>query len=143
MSQCFEDWLAPADFNVYPFYSEANPTRIQLRKPQPATDFWIDALRRASDFTTFTNDANGESVSTTLPRKVVTHAWAVKVCEFILDREPENVGVRQALSKNRERLAAEMAARPMEVPVIRQTYGDERQQRQDRDAAGSHQLTQD
>jgi hypothetical protein len=53
-----------------------------------------------SDFTAFTNDAAGESVSTTLPRKVVTYAWAVKVCEFILDREPENLGVRQALARN-------------------------------------------
>jgi hypothetical protein len=87
-SRRFYDKQKEDHFYLENVHQAVTPYNIVLTGREILTndELWIEGLRRASDFTTFSNSIAGETVATNLPKEMVLTKWAVLVCEYILEQ---------------------------------------------------------
>ena len=113
-SRDFQDWDLFTDFHLIAQHQVANPYMIQLRRNLPSAQMFIESLRKASDFTTFTDDATGEALTTTAPVNQLVARWAIKVCQWFRDKGDLRPEIVSSWSNAYGILKRETEARPVE-----------------------------
>ena len=114
-----QDWSQPSAFNLEPFHLETNPYQIQLHRPIPSNELWVQYKRPWSDTETLSTDA-----STTLCPLEMLYAYATQeLAQVLVKRYPNDERWRMLMSEADAKVEAETSARP-EVPLapIRKEY---------------------
>lgn len=57
-SRSFSDWLTPSMFTLDPLHLDANPYQIQLQRPLPERELWIQGKRPYSDLEPLSTEAS-------------------------------------------------------------------------------------
>lgn len=74
------------DYTVRIDPAAANPTKLELNynRVLPARERWMEVLRRADDFTTFTFDAAGETVTCNLALDLIGYEHLLAIAQYVL-----------------------------------------------------------
>ena len=110
-SRTFADWFTPQHFTLDPFHPEANAYAVQLRKPLPSADLWLEGKRPFFDLEPLTNDTD----TTTAPLQQLLAYTKLELAQLLVKRYPTDPSWRELLLEATKEIEAETLARP-EVP---------------------------
>lgn len=114
LSRSWKDWLQPSMFSVDPFTIDANPYLINLTKPVPAAELWVEGKRPYSDIEPLT--ASDTSTTKAPPRLV--YAYAKQELGMVLHkRYPSDKRWEVLIQEALMEVDAETRSRP-EVPMM-------------------------
>lgn len=113
----FQDWAQKQDVNFIPLPSDANPYELQLTKPPPQNDLWIEYLRSAYDMLSAVpaNTADDETIETDLPDQEVVLKVSLAVCDYIVSKDPTNNEARLNGGRIEKKLANLTAAKEVDL----------------------------
>lgn len=111
-SRYFADWFQPQHFSLDPFHPEANAYAIQLQRPLPTADLWIEGKRPYADIEPLTADTD----TTTAPLHLVLAYTKMELASLLAKRYPTD-SRWGALTKEAElKVEQETKARP-DIPL--------------------------
>lgn len=114
----YDDWDED-EYDVLTAPHAANPGQLYLTPQRPRhIDIWLETLRPASDYTTFTNTAAGEAVQTRLPRDLITAVVASEIFRVYLP-QGKNARLDMARARVEELVAREQGGRPVKSKAQR------------------------
>lgn len=112
-----QDWFSPAHFTLDPFQPEVNPYAVQLQRPLPQTDLWIEAKRPYFDLEPLATD----SATTTAPLNLILAFSKLELASLLTKRYPQDPKWQQLYREAERETSAETLARP-EVPIQPKKY---------------------
>ena len=108
----FIDWVQPQMFSLDPFHRDTNPYAIQLTKPVPYNELWIEAKRPYSDVEALSTDS-----ATTLAPLDMVYAYATEeLAKQLKKRYPQDARWDVLLGEAIGDRDAQTTARP-EIPI--------------------------
>ncbi len=110
-SRIFQDWLQPQMFSLDPFNPEVNPFAVQMNKPQPQADLWIEAKRPYYDIETLAADTD----TTTAPLHLVLAYAKREIADILVKRYPSDERWTTLQKEAAIEARAQVTSRP-EVP---------------------------
>lgn len=120
-SRQMNDWLQPSMFSLDPFHLDANPYQLQLMKPVPSNELWIEGKRPFSDI----EPLGGESSTTLAPTRLVYSYCKDEVARVLTKRFPNDLRWKLLAEEAIGEIDAETRARtevPLQ-PIRREQYG--------------------
>ena len=106
------DWYQPSMFALEPYHLEANPYAVQLFRPLPRNELWVQGQRPWSDLETLSTDA-----STTLAPLELLYAYAKEeLAKVLYKRYPSDARWLALLTEASAEVDAETRSRPT-VPL--------------------------
>ena len=109
-------WQRGPEYTTRLIHQDANQYRIELSRPIPQAEIWLEATRPAADFTTFVFTAAGEtSPTTSIPKDLLALRWLEEICEHVLDFEEPSLHdeAAETLTKIRSGISANSLAQKM------------------------------
>lgn len=111
-SRYFADWHQPMMYTLDPFHPAANPYRVQLQKPSPQNELWVEGRRPFADIEALATD----TATTRAPLNQL-YAYARQELGFILKkRYPADKRWDTLVAEANADVLAETQARP-EIPM--------------------------
>jgi hypothetical protein len=112
-TRTFHDWTQPSDFTLEPLRLDAHPYMVQLRRPSPLYELWIQGKRPYSDSEPLTTS---DTDTTHAPERLI-YAYARQELGRVLRRRyPADKRWEVMLSEADLEVQAETSARP-ELPM--------------------------
>lgn len=111
-SRIFMDWQQPSMFSLDPFHRDTNPYAIQLMKPTPMQELWIEAKRPYSDVEPLSTD----SATTLAPLDMVYAYCTEELAKQLKKRYPQDARWDVLLGEAIGDRDAQATARP-EIPI--------------------------
>ena len=118
-SRTFHDWSQPAHYSLDPLHIDTNPYMVQLMRPMPQNELWIQGKRPYSD----SEDLSTESSTTRAPLRLVYAYAKDEIARVLRKRFPQDKRWEQLLAEATAEVESETRARP-ELPMtpIRTEY---------------------
>lgn len=107
-SRVWSDWRTPSDFSLEALHSDAVPYEVQITRPAPRNELWIQAKRPYSD----TEPLDSDTAITYAPQDQLEAILKEEILRTLKDRYPENKKWEEMYTESKVDSSAELQARP-------------------------------